>query len=81
MRTTPTLLLASVLLATLAACSAIGPDYQRPVMADLPANWQGSGNWHTASPADQQAKQPGGCSLAMPRSTGWKPTASPAMPR
>jgi outer membrane protein TolC len=57
MRTTPTLLLASVLLATLAACSAIGPDYQRPVMADLPANWQGSGNWHTASPADQQAKQ------------------------
>lgn len=57
MRTTPALLAGTMLLATLSACSAIGPDYQRPAMADLPANWQGSGSWQSAQPADQQDKQ------------------------
>ena len=47
-------LMASLLLT---ACAAIGPDYQRPPVQDMPTQWQDSGDWHLAQPADQQAKQ------------------------
>ena len=57
MRTALTSLAAAALLLTLAACSAIGPDYHTPAIADLPGNWQGTGHWLLAQPADQQAKQ------------------------
>ena len=46
------------LLLTLAGCAAIGPDYHAPAISDMPTNWQGTGQWQAAQPADQQAKQP-----------------------
>ena len=49
-------LLASLSL-LLAACSAIGPDYQRPALPDLPAQWKDQGSWQAARPADQLPKQ------------------------
>ncbi|PXX41327.1 efflux transporter outer membrane subunit [Aquitalea magnusonii] len=41
----------------LAACSAIGPDYQRPAQPDLPTQWKDQGTWQAARPADQLPKQ------------------------
>jgi len=41
----------------LSGCSAIGPDYQRPSMTDIPGQWKNQNDWSTAQPADQQAKQ------------------------
>ncbi|OHX12840.1 hypothetical protein BI347_04485 [Chromobacterium sphagni] len=38
-----------------AACSAVGPDYQRPA-SDLPAQWKSDNDWLPAAPADALPK-------------------------
>lgn len=40
----------------MSGCSAVGPDYQRPPVADMPTHWQGMGNWQPAQPADDLPK-------------------------
>lgn len=46
---------------TLAGCSPIGPDYERPALADMPDNWKtlpgaNPSLWKEAAPADDQPK-------------------------
>jgi NodT family efflux transporter outer membrane factor (OMF) lipoprotein len=49
--------MAALLLAgLLGGCSAIGPDYQRPALTDMPVNWKGAGTWQRAAPADAVPK-------------------------
>lgn len=44
-----------------AACAAIGPDYDRPAIKDMPAAWKTEPGWQLASPAD-----------GIPRHEWWK---------
>lgn len=44
-----------------AACGTIGPDYQRPGVADMPVSWKTEPGWQLASPAD-----------GVPRHDWWK---------
>ena len=46
---------AAALAVALGGC-AIGPDYQRPTLNDLPAQWQAPAGWQAAAPADAQPK-------------------------
>ena len=44
-----------------AACGAVGPDYKRPAISDMPVAWKAETSWQTASPAD-----------AIPKKEWWK---------
>lgn len=44
-----------------AACAAVGPDYKRPAIADMPGGWKTGTDWQPASPAD-----------AVPKKEWWK---------
>jgi multidrug efflux system outer membrane protein len=44
-----------------AACAAIGPDYKRPAITDMPVGWKSGEDWQPASPAD-----------AVPKKEWWK---------
>lgn len=46
------ILLVAGLLLVCAACAPIGPDYIRPKITDMPANWKTEPGWQPASPAD-----------------------------
>ncbi|MGA8147939.1 MAG: efflux transporter outer membrane subunit [Gallionellaceae bacterium] len=46
------ILLVAGLLLVCAACAPIGPDYIRPKITDMPANWKTEPGWQAASPAD-----------------------------
>ena len=45
-------LLCLVLPLLCAACAAIGPDYERPAVTDMPVAWKTEPGWQLASPAD-----------------------------
>ncbi|MDB5804290.1 MAG: putative outer rane drug efflux lipoprotein [Betaproteobacteria bacterium] len=51
-----TCLAAAVAAACLAGCGAIGPDYFRPAVPDMPVNWKTEPDWALAQPADMQPK-------------------------
>jgi len=44
-------------LSLLAGCTAIGPDYHRPPVQDMPAQWKDGSGWQNAVPADGEPKQ------------------------
>ncbi len=40
-----------------AACSSIGPDYNRPAVSDMPTAWKTETSWKSSSPADSDPKK------------------------
>jgi multidrug efflux system outer membrane protein len=51
-----------------AACSAVGPDYSRPQITDMPDSWKTESNWQVASPAD-----------TIPKKEWWKAFGDPQL--